>query len=37
MEETGFEEVSRLPRMVRGEPLSWRPGALWDLFSLGEG
>lgn len=37
MEETGFKEVSRLPRMVRGGPLSWRPGSLWGLFSLGKG
>lgn len=37
LEDTGFGEVGRLPRMVRGEPLSWRPGALWGLFSLGKG
>lgn len=37
MQEMGFERVQRLPRMVRGEPLHWRPEALWGLFSLGKG
>ena len=33
----GFEEASRLPRMVRGEPVYWRPESLWGIFSLGKG
>ena len=37
MEEMGFERIRRLPRMVRGEPLTWRPESLWGLFSLGKG
>ena len=37
MEEMGFERTRRLPRMVRGEPLSWLPESLWGLFSLGKG
>lgn len=37
MGEIGFREAVRLPRMVRGEPLSWRPGSLWGVFSLGKG
>lgn len=28
MRSIGFEEVRRLPRMIRGEPLSWRPETL---------
>lgn len=37
MREIGFEEARRLPRMSRGEPISWRPGSLWGVFSLGKG
>ena len=37
MEEMGFEEVRRLPRMVRGRPPLWRPESLWGIFSLGKG
>ena len=37
MEEMGFEEVRRLPRMVRGRPPRWRPESLWGIFSLGKG
>lgn len=33
----GFEEAGRLPRMIRGGPVSWRPEALWGVFSLGKG
>ena len=34
MRSIGFEEILWLPRMVRGETLSWRPESLWGLFSL---
>jgi GNAT superfamily N-acetyltransferase len=37
MRELGFEEARVVPRMIRGEPLSWRPEALWGLFSLAKG
>ena len=37
MESIGFEERRRLPRMIRGEPLSWSPESLWGLFSLAKG
>lgn len=37
MKRIRFEEERRLPRMVRGEPLVWRPESLWGLFSLGKG
>lgn len=37
MRRIGFEEVRRLPRMVRGEPPSWSPESLWGLFSLAKG
>lgn len=37
MVEMGFEDVRRLPRMVRGETPDWRPEALWGIFSLGKG
>ncbi len=37
MREIGFEEVSRLPRMVRGDTVPWRPESLWGIFSLGKG
>lgn len=37
MREIGFQETRRLPRMVRGEQIPWRPEALWGIFSLGKG
>jgi len=37
MRDLGFEEARLVPRMIRGEPLSWRPEALWSLFSLAKG
>ncbi len=37
MKKMGFERTRRLPRMVRGGPVRWRPEALWGLFSLGKG
>lgn len=37
VKEMGFEEVRRLPRMVRGRPPPWRPESLWGIFSLGKG
>jgi hypothetical protein len=37
MKRVGFEEKRRLPRMIRGEPLSWSPESLWGLFGLVKG
>lgn len=37
MRSIGFDEDRRLPRMVRGEPPSWRPESLWGVFSLAKG
>ena len=37
MREIGFQEKRRLPRMVRGAQISWRPESLWGLFSLAKG
>jgi len=37
MREIGFGEKRRLPRMVRGERLSWQPESVWGLFSLAKG
>lgn len=33
LEAAGFAEVGRPVRMVRGEPLTWNPAALWGRFS----
>ena len=37
MREIGFKQVSRLPRMARGDGVPWRPESLWGVFSLGKG
>jgi GNAT superfamily N-acetyltransferase len=37
IERNGFGKLRRLPRMVLGEPLDWRPETLWGIFSLAKG
>lgn len=37
MREIGFNQVSSLPRMTRGDAVPWRPESLWSVFSLGKG
>ena len=33
----GFEEQTRLPRMLLGEPVHWQPRHIWAIFSFAKG
>ncbi|MBO8128419.1 MAG: GNAT family N-acetyltransferase [Peptococcaceae bacterium] len=34
---SGFKEINRLTRMIRGEPLHWHPAAIWGQFNFALG
>jgi len=37
LERLGWTHAYEAPRMVRGEPLDWRPGAVWGQFNMALG
>jgi hypothetical protein len=30
---TGWTEAWRAPRLIRGDPLTWQPSAIWGQFN----
>ncbi|MDH4141715.1 MAG: hypothetical protein OEV61_03800, partial [Chloroflexota bacterium] len=33
LEEAGWTEAWRAPRLIRGEPITWRPTGIWGQFN----
>jgi hypothetical protein len=33
LEARGWTEAWRAPRLIRGEPIDWRPDAIWGQFN----